>query len=100
MLAATKVKKCGSEKKNGQENVRHFLHKTCNQDVSGSFTLWSCKTTAKKCTKQVCCKCKVVFCQLDLLLFSSPFSSPSPLSITRFYILFWQAIKIIESFAF
>ena len=38
MLAATKVKKCGSEKKNEQENV-HFLHKTCNQDVSGSFTL-------------------------------------------------------------
>ena len=39
MLAATKVKKCGSEKKNEQENVRHSLHKTCNQDVSGSFTL-------------------------------------------------------------
>ena len=39
MLTATKVKKCGSEKKNEKENVRHFLHKTCNQDVSGSFTL-------------------------------------------------------------
>ena len=40
MLTATKVKKCGSEKKkNEEENVRHFLHKTCNQDVSGSFTL-------------------------------------------------------------
>ena len=39
MLTATKVKKCGSEKKNEKENVRHFFHKTCNQDVSGSFTL-------------------------------------------------------------
>ena len=30
----------------------------------------------------------------------SPFSLPSPLSITRFYILFEQTINIIESFAF
>ena len=22
--------------------------------ISGGFTLWSCKTTAKKCTKKVC----------------------------------------------
>ena len=29
-----------------------------------------------------------------------PFSLPSPLSITRFYILFEQTINIIESFAF
>ena len=25
--------------KNEQEHARHFLHKTCNQEVSGSFTL-------------------------------------------------------------
>ena len=30
----------------------------------------------------------------------SPFSLPSPLSITRFYILFKQTLNIIESFAF
>ena len=30
----------------------------------------------------------------------SPFSLPSPHSITRFYILFEQTINIIESFAF
>ena len=29
----------------------------------------------------------------------SPFSLPSPLSITRFYILFEQTVNIIESFA-
>ena len=44
-------------KKSEQEHVRHFLHKTCKQEASGSFTLWSCKTTAKK----VCCTCKVAF---------------------------------------
>ena len=36
-------------KKSEQQQVRHFLHKTCNKKVSGSFTLWSCKTAAKKC---------------------------------------------------
>ena len=47
MLAATKMKMSGSEK-NEQEDVRHFLHKKSNQEVSGSLTLWSCKTKAKK----------------------------------------------------
>ena len=35
-----------------------------------------------------------------VVVFFSPFSLPSPLSITRFYILFEQSINIIESFAF
>ena len=26
-------------KESEQEHVRHFLHKTCNQEASGSFTL-------------------------------------------------------------
>ena len=43
MLAATQEKMRGSE-----EHVRPFLHKTCNQEVSGRITLQSCKTTAKK----------------------------------------------------
>ena len=46
-------------KKSEQEHIQHFLHKTCNQEVSGSFTLQWCKTTAKKCTKKAC---KVVLC--------------------------------------
>ena len=33
MLAATKVKMSGREKKE-QEHVRYFLHKTSNQEVS------------------------------------------------------------------
>ena len=27
-------------KKSEQEHVRHFLHKSCNEEVSGSFTLY------------------------------------------------------------
>ena len=61
MLAATRVNVSDSEKRSEQEHVRHFLHKTCNQEVSGSFMLQSCETTAKKCTKKVCCTCKVAF---------------------------------------
>ena len=61
MLAAIPVKMSDSEKKSEQEHRRLFLHKTCNQDVSGRFTLQSYKTTAKKCTIKVCCTCKVVF---------------------------------------
>ena len=40
MLAATKVKMSGSEKKKiEQEQMRYLLHKTCNKEVSGSFTM-------------------------------------------------------------
>ena len=48
-------------KKCDQEHVRHFLLKTCYWGVSGSFTLWPYKTTAKKCRKKVYCTCKVAF---------------------------------------
>ena len=49
-------------KKIEQQQVRHFLHKTCNQEVSGSFTLWSCKTRAKKCTKKCAAGAKLFLC--------------------------------------
>ena len=52
------------------------------------------KKNAKKCTKKVCCTCKVAF------LLIRPTVVSSPLSSTRFYILFEQRIHIIESFAF
>ena len=35
-------------KKSEQQQVRHFLRKTCNWEVFGSFTLWSFKATAKQ----------------------------------------------------
>ena len=43
----------GSEKKSEQQDhIHHFLHKMCNSEVPRSFTLPSCKTTAKKYTKK------------------------------------------------
>ena len=75
-------------------HVRNFLHKTC-------VTLQSRKTTAKKCTKKVCCTCKVAFLLIrPIVIFHRSPALPSPLSITRFYILFEQTITIIQSFAF
>ena len=92
-----KEKMSGSDKKSEREHVRHFLHKK----VSGSFTWRSCKTTAKKCTKKVCCTCKVAFLLIrPIVVFHRSPALPSPLSITRFYIFFEQTItNIIESSA-
>ena len=72
----------GRVKKSEQQQVRHFLRKTCNKEVSGSFTLWSFKAKAKECTKKVCCTCKVVFLLNRPTVVFSPFSLSSPLSIT------------------
>ena len=52
----------GSEKKSEQEHVRHFLRKTCNWEVSGSFTLYWCKTKAKKRQKECAAGAKLLFC--------------------------------------
>ena len=84
--------------KSEQEHVQHSFHKTCNQEALGSFTLQSCKTTVKKCTKKLCCTCKIAFLLIRPIFVFSPFSLPSPLSITRFYVLFEQTINIIGSF--
>ena len=43
------------------ERVKKSEQQQVQQRLPGSFT-WLCKTTAKKCTKKVCCTCKDVFC--------------------------------------
>ena len=43
----------GHQGENERQSEWHFPHKTSNREVSGSFTLQSCKTKAKKCTKSV-----------------------------------------------
>ena len=54
------------------------------------------KEMYKKCAARV----KLLFLLIRPIIVFSPFSLPSPFSITRFYILFQQTINIIESFAF
>ena len=70
------------------------------EEVSGSFTFKSRKTTAKKCTKKVSCTCKIAFLLISpVVVFHRSPALSSSLSITRFYIFFEQTINII-SFAF
>ena len=64
------------QKKSEQDHIQHFRHKTCNWEVFGSFTLLSCKTAAKKCTKKCATSEKFffllirpIFCFCFVLLF-------------------------------
>ena len=82
MLAATKVKMSGREKKE-QEHVRYFLHKTRAKNVQKSVL------HVQNC-----------FLLIRTIVVFSPFSFPSSLSITRLFILFEKTVNIIESFAF
>ena len=59
------------------------------------------RDNGKEMYKKVCCTCKVAFLLIrPIVVFHRSPALPSPLSITRFYILFEQTINIIESFAF
>ena len=85
------------------EHVLHFLHKTCNL---GSFWKFHVvvetvvQNNCKEMYKKVYCTGKVAFLLINPIVVFSLFSLPSPLSITRLYILFKQTINIIESFPF
>ena len=82
MLAVTKVKMSDSQKMN-KNTYDHFLHKTCNQEVS-------CCSRAKQRQRNV--QKSVLHVKVAFLLIRPivvvPFSFPLPLSITRLYILF------------
>ena len=102
MLAATKVKMSGSENKGEQEHVRQFLHKRVTRkflevSLCSRAKQRQCKEMYKKSVLhvQTC-----FFLLIRPIVVFSPFSLPSPLSITRFYVLFEQTINIIDSFAF
>ena len=61
LAAAKKVKMSGSEKSE-QKQTHYFLNKTCNNEVSGSFSRSSLsKQRQRHVKKKVCCKFKVVF---------------------------------------
>ena len=59
-----------------QEHVRHFLHKTCNQDVSGSFTLQSCKKRRRNVQKKCVALAKLFFFRPIAVFLQFSLSSP------------------------
>ena len=77
-------------KKKWQEHVQHFLLKTCSR----------AKQRQRNVQRKCAARAKVAFLLIRPIFVFSQFSLPSPLSITRFYILFEQTINIIGSFAF
>ena len=86
MLEATikKMKMSGSEKKVNKKRYDISSKERVTSRVSGRFTLKSCKTTAKKCTKKCAARAKLFFFGFNVrpfIVFSS-FSLPSPLCIT------------------
>ena len=92
------IKNERQRKKSEQEHIQHFLHKTCNWEVSGSFPLYSFKTTANKCTKKAG---KVVFCQrLVFICRKNPRRSGLLLfaNRSRFVHPKWSGIPKISSF--
>ena len=69
--------------------------------VTKKFYVVVVQNNGKEITKKVSCTCKVaLFLIRPIDVFHRSPALPSPLSITRFYILFEQTINIIESFAF
>ena len=87
----------GSEKKVNKKTYDISSKERVTSRVSGSFTLKSCKTTAKKCTKKCAARAKLLafFLIRPIVVFHRSPALPSLLSITRFYILFEQNINII-----
>ena len=75
----------------------HFLYKKCNKEVSRYS---GAKQRQRNVQKRCASRAKLLFLLIRPIVVFLPFSLPSPLSITRFYILFEQTINIIESFAF
>ena len=88
-----KVKISGSKKKGNEKTYDISFIKR----VTKKFLEVSRCSRAKK----VYCTCKVAFLLIrPIVVFHRSPALPSPLSITRFYILFEQTINIIESFSF
>ena len=104
-LAFARVKMSDSEKRVNKNTsdipsikrvTRKFLEVSCNSRAKQRQ-----RNVQKKCAARV----KLLFLLIRpivvvVVFFFLLFSLPSPLSIIRFYILFEQTIKIIESLAF
>ena len=95
-----KVKMSGSDKKITRtydiSSIKRLTKKVLEVSRCGCA-----KQRQRNIQKKVCCTCKVAFLLITpIVVFHRSPALPSPLSITRFYILFEQTINIIESFAF
>ena len=87
MLAATRVKMGGSEKKIVNKNKYDI---SSIKRVTRKFHVVVVQNNGNEMYKKICCACKVALLLITPIVVFSPFSLPLPLGITRFYILFGQ----------
>ena len=77
--AASKLKMSGSEKiANRNTSNKTFFSIKCVTE----YRVVVVQNNGKEMYKKVCCMCKVVFLLIRPIVVFSPFSLPSPLSIT------------------
>ena len=78
--------------------IKRVTRKFLKVSRCGRAKQWQ-RNVQEKCAARAKFFCLFV-CFFRPIVVFSPFSLPSPLSITRFYILFERTINIIESIAF
>ena len=98
MLAATKVKVSGSEKKGNKNTYDISSIKRVTRKFLGVLRCSRAKQQQRNVQKKCAARAKLLFLLIrPIVVFHRSPALPSPLSITRFYILFEQTINIIEA---
>ena len=100
MLAATWVKMSDSGKKVNKNTYDISSIKRVTRKLLEVSRCSRAKQRQRNVQRKCAARAKVAFLLIRPIFVFSQFSLPSPLSITRFYILFEQTINIIGSFAF
>ena len=96
-----KVKMSGSEKKVNKKTCDISFIKPVAKKFLEVSRCGRAKQRQRNTFKKVCCTCIVAFSLIrPIVVFHCSPALPSPLSITRFYILFEKTINIIDRFAF
>ena len=96
-----KVKMSGNEKKVNENTYDISSIKRVTKNFLEISRCTRAKQRQRNVQKTCAARAKLLFLLIrPIVVFHRSPALPSPLSITRFYILFEQTINIIESFAF
>ena len=95
-----KEKRSGSEKKVNEKTYDISLIKRVTKKFQEISRRSRAKQRQRNVQKKCACTCNVAFLLIRAIVaFHRSPALASPLSITRFYILFEQSLNVIESFA-
>ena len=92
---------CKKKMSRSEKKVKESTYDISSIKKFQKFRVVVVQNNSKEIYKKVCCTYRVAVLQIrPVVVFHRSPVLPSPLSITRFYILFEQIINIIDSFAF